>query len=210
MVERRRLISPTEWATRLGAILTLLTAATTQSSAQHAPADRALDSRIDALIKQEASAGRFSGIVLVARGDRIVVQRSYGFADWERLVPSSPTTRFNVGSITKVMTETIVNLLVNGVQAIHQKGGTRGTIDLSTDSDERGAITFAMRDDGPGIAEGDINRVFDSFFTTKEEGMGIGLAICQSIISAHGGAIGASNWPHGGAHFWFTLPAAAG
>jgi PAS domain S-box-containing protein len=106
--------------------------------------------------------------------------------------------------------QVIVNLLVNGVQAIHQKGGTRGTIDLSTDSDERGAITFAMRDDGPGIAEGDINRVFDSFFTTKEEGMGIGLAICQSIISAHGGAIGASNWPHGGAHFWFTLPAAAG
>ena len=103
--------------------------------------------------------------------------------------------------------QVIVNLLVNGVQAIPQEAAARGTIDLSTDSDERGAITFAIRDNGPGIAEGDINRVFDSFFTTKEEGMGIGLAICQSIISAHGGAIGASNWPNGGARFWFTLPA---
>ena len=103
--------------------------------------------------------------------------------------------------------QVIVNLLVNGVQAVHQKAAARGTIDLSTGSDETGAVTFAIRDDGPGIAEANINRVFDSFFTTKEEGVGIGLAICQSIIAAHGGAIGASNWSDGGARFWFSLPA---
>jgi len=48
--------------------------------------------------------------------------------------------------------------------------------------------------------------VFNSFFTTKEEGVGIGLAICQSIIAAHGGTIGAANQPEGGARFWFSLP----
>ena len=96
---------------RIGAILALLMTAS-QSLAQRAPTEKALDARIDALIKQEAAAGRFSGIVLVARGDRIVVQRSYGFADWERRVPNSSATRFNVGSITKVLTETIVDILV--------------------------------------------------------------------------------------------------
>jgi CubicO group peptidase (beta-lactamase class C family) len=50
--------------------------------------------------------------VLVARGDRIVVQRAYGFADWERRVPNSPSTRFAIASITKVLTETVVDLLV--------------------------------------------------------------------------------------------------
>jgi CubicO group peptidase (beta-lactamase class C family) len=102
----------TERTRRLGAIVALLMTAVSQSLAQRVATDRAFDARIDALIKREATAGRFSGIVLVARGDRIVVQRSYGFADWERRVPSSSTTRFGVGSITKVITETIVDVLV--------------------------------------------------------------------------------------------------
>ena len=107
-----RELSVTERTRRLGAILALLITAAFECKAQRAASDRAFDARIDALIKQEAMAGRFSGIVLVARGDRIVVQRSYGFADWERRVPSSSTTRFGVGSITKVITETIVDMLV--------------------------------------------------------------------------------------------------
>jgi len=102
--------------------------------------------------------------------------------------------------------QVIVNLLVNSVQAIQQRAATRGAIELSTNADARGAVTFTIRDDGPGIAEDDIDRVFNSFFTTKEEGVGIGLAICQSIIAAHGGAISAANRPEGGARFWFSLP----
>lgn len=103
--------------------------------------------------------------------------------------------------------QVVVNLLVNGIQAIQQKHASAGAIELSTDLDDHDAVTFTIRDNGPGIAEEDFNRVFNSFFTTKEEGMGIGLAICQSIIAAHGGAIGASNLPEGGARFWFSLPA---
>ena len=103
--------------------------------------------------------------------------------------------------------QVVVNLLVNGIQAIQQKHASAGAIELSTDLDDHDAVTFTIRDNGPGIAEEDFNRVFNSFFTTKEEGMGIGLAICQSIIAAHGGAIGAANLPEGGARFWFSLPA---
>jgi len=102
--------------------------------------------------------------------------------------------------------QVVVNLLVNSVQAIQQNGAMRGAIGLGTDHDANGTVIFTIRDDGPGIAEADINRVFNSFFTTKEEGVGIGLAICQSIIAAHGGTIGAANQPEGGARFWFSLP----
>jgi len=119
-----------------------------------------------------------------------------------RLQPDLPKVRGDRVQLQQV----IVNLLVNSVQAIQQRGATRGAIELSTNTDAQGAVTFTIRDDGPGIAEDDIDRVFNSFFTTKEEGVGIGLAICQSIIAAHGGAINAANRSEGGARFCFTLP----
>jgi signal transduction histidine kinase len=69
-------------------------------------------------------------------------------------------------------------------------------------------VVFAIRDSGPGIGDDNLDRVFDSFFTTKTDGMGMGLAICQSIIAAHGGTITASNRPRGGALFEVSLPVA--
>jgi len=103
--------------------------------------------------------------------------------------------------------QVIVNLILNAVQA--QSGGPGRRIDLSTTMHGDGAVIFAIHDGGPGIAAANLERVFDSFFTTKDEGMGIGLAICQSIIAAHGGMINASNHPDGGALFRFSLPGAA-
>ena len=69
--------------------------------------------RIDSLASQEANAKLLSGIILIARGDHILLQRAYGFENWESLAPSSRATRFGIGSITKVMTETLVALLVS-------------------------------------------------------------------------------------------------
>jgi CubicO group peptidase (beta-lactamase class C family) len=68
--------------------------------------------RIDSLAAGEAKAGLLSGAILVARGDRILLQRAYGFASWELRVPATTATRFGIGSITKVMTETLVEMLV--------------------------------------------------------------------------------------------------
>ncbi|WP_158805856.1 ATP-binding protein [Acidisoma sp. L85] len=65
-------------------------------------------------------------------------------------------------------------------------------------------VGFSIRDSGPGIGAEDLDRVFDGFFTTKESGLGIGLAICHSIITAHGGSMTAANDPAGGAHFRFN------
>jgi two-component system, LuxR family, sensor kinase FixL len=100
--------------------------------------------------------------------------------------------------------QVIVNLLVNSLQAIAQDGDGRIELDTTTDAD--GAASFSIRDNGSGIAGDNLDRVFDGFFTTKPDGMGIGLAVCQSIIAAHGGTITASNHPEGGAVFRFSLP----
>ncbi len=66
-----------------------------------------------------------------------------------------------------------------------------------------------MQDNGAGIDEQHAGRVFDAFFTTKDKGMGMGLAICRSIIDAHGGTLRACNARSGGAMFVFTLPVVA-
>jgi two-component system, LuxR family, sensor kinase FixL len=103
--------------------------------------------------------------------------------------------------------QVIVNLLINGTQAIAQGEGPARRIHLETGVDENDAAFVSIRDSGPGIAEENLDRVFDRFFTTKQGGMGIGLAICQSIITAHAGRIAVSNRPEGGAQFRVSIPA---
>lgn len=102
--------------------------------------------------------------------------------------------------------QVIINLLVNSVQAIVQSGQPTRRIDVETSIDTKGSAVFSICDNGPGVPAADLTRVFDSFFSTKDAGIGIGLAICQSIITAHGGRILGTNRPNGGAHFHFTLP----
>lgn len=102
--------------------------------------------------------------------------------------------------------QVVVNLLVNSIQAIAQSGGSTRRIELGTSVDGDGSVVFCIRDTGPGIAAENLERIFDSFFTTKDMGIGIGLAICQSIVVAHGGRITVSNHPDGGARFRFSLP----
>lgn len=106
--------------------------------------------------------------------------------------------------------QVVVNLVVNSIQAISQGDSPERRIQIDIDGDAAGGLRFSVRDSGPGIAAQDLGRVFDSFFTTKADGMGIGLAVCHSIISAHGGSIQAANHPDGGACFSFSLPAALG
>ena len=105
--------------------------------------------------------------------------------------------------------QVIVNLAVNGMQAMaHATDGERQMIVRTTVADGPGVIC-SIEDSGPGIEAASLVRLFDSFFTTKEGGMGMGLPICRSIIEAHGGRITGDNASTiGGARFSFTLPAA--
>ena len=103
--------------------------------------------------------------------------------------------------------QVIVNLLVNSIQAVAQADGPLRRIDLSTSAAQSGTVQFTVRDSGPGISAENLDHIFDCFFTTKEGGVGIGLAVCQSIVMAHGGNISASDGPGGGAVFRVSLPA---
>ncbi len=106
--------------------------------------------------------------------------------------------------------QVMINLLVNSVQAIAQSGQPTRRIDIQTAIDDGGSVVFSIFDNGPGIAAADLEHIFDRFFSTKDSGIGIGLAICQSIIAAHGGSISGSNRSNGGAHFRFMLPLPTG
>src|SRR4029077_10579296 len=78
---------------------------------------------------------------------------------------------------------------------------------VTTEQDHKGVLV-AVRDSGPGIDPAHLERVFDTFYTTKSKGMGMGLSICRSIIDGHGGKLwAAANKPRGTV-FQFTLPRA--
>jgi signal transduction histidine kinase len=101
--------------------------------------------------------------------------------------------------------QVILNLVMNGVEAM---GAAEGRRDLKIGSEltSHGDVHVAVADTGVGVDAETAEQVFDSFFTTKATGMGMGLSICRSIISAHGGRIWLEpNVPHG-AVFQFTLP----
>jgi signal transduction histidine kinase len=103
--------------------------------------------------------------------------------------------------------QVIVNLTINAVQAMAQVRTTQPEISIRTVSNDPTSLRCSVEDNGPGIEPQNIARLFGSFFTTKDGGMGMGLRICRSVIEAHGGRIGADNGSSGGgARFYFTLP----
>lgn len=104
------------------------------------------------------------------------------------------------------MQQVLRNLATNGMDAME---GTRGPHELVIRSQRFGdkEILIAVEDQGPGIAPEISSRIFEPFFTTKPQGTGMGLAICRSILEAHGGRIWVTNLEKGGANFQFTVRA---
>jgi C4-dicarboxylate-specific signal transduction histidine kinase len=104
--------------------------------------------------------------------------------------------------------QVIVNLTVNAIQAMAQAGTPSRSLVIRTTLSDPRTLFCTFEDSGPGIKPEDLERLFDSFFTTKDAGMGLGLPLSRSIIEAYGGYIQANNESTcGGACFSFTLPA---
>jgi C4-dicarboxylate-specific signal transduction histidine kinase len=105
--------------------------------------------------------------------------------------------------------QVLQNLVVNGIDAIRGSAGTAKELWIETAREDAGGITVKVKDSGVGLSTEVSDRIFQPFFTTKPQGIGLGLSISRSIIESHGGHLGASQNPCGGAIFQFTLPAAS-
>jgi two-component system sensor kinase FixL len=106
--------------------------------------------------------------------------------------------------------QVLINLVHNAIDAMRNTPPNLRRIEVATNRDGDGTICVAVRDYGSGISERTKERLFEHFFTTKQEGLGMGLAIARSIIESHGGNIAAENAEGGGACFHFRLPITGG
>ena len=101
-----------------------------------------------------------------------------------------------------------LNLMVNAFEAVNERAnGERQVLIRTGRKDDQ--ILAAVTDNGRGVAAGDTERIFKPFFTSKPQGLGMGLSICRSIVNSHRGRLWVENNPSGGASFCFSLPIAA-
>jgi PAS domain S-box-containing protein len=103
----------------------------------------------------------------------------------------------------------LLNLVVNGMDAMRDVEPSERTLDIRGRLDD-GFIVLSVADRGTGLSPEQHGRIFEAFYTTKPHGIGLGLAICRSIVEAHGGRLSAETTPGRGARFTMRLPAASG
>lgn len=102
--------------------------------------------------------------------------------------------------------QVILNLIRNGIDAMSTMEQKDKGISVSVTMLKNGEIEIAVTDHGDGISEEAEKKIFQAFFTTKPTGLGLGLAICQSIVTSHGGVLSFTSNPSGGTTFRFSLP----
>lgn len=118
----------------------------------------------------------------------------------DRALETGLTARANKTQIQQVL----LNLMINAIEAMAEQPGERALKILLSRAEAKAQISIC--DNGTGIPEGKLERIFDGFYTTKPQGLGMGLEVCRSIIEIHRGAIWAENNPDRGATFYVTLP----
>ena len=106
--------------------------------------------------------------------------------------------------------QVLLNLVTNGIDAISAAAKGPRLLTVRSALDEAGAVIVTVQDSGGGIDSKQANRIFESFYTTKPNGIGVGLSISRSIIEAHGGRLWLASAAPSGARFCFALPVVAG
>ncbi len=119
------------------------------------------------------------------------------------LAPSLPGVEADPVQLQQVL----LNLLMNSLEAMQSTPADKRRVVISTTCEANSTVAVSVRDYGSGLPEEDMDKVFTHFYSTKPNGMGMGLAIVRSIVEAHGGKLGAENVDEG-ARFFFTLPMA--
>ncbi|OYX11181.1 MAG: hypothetical protein B7Z15_12285, partial [Rhizobiales bacterium 32-66-8] len=167
--------------------------------------------RLRALSAKSTPAHAMLDLAAVAEETAQLVERELR-VQGVRLLADLPTGLPPVEGDRVQLQQVLLNLLLNAIQALGAMPPERRTISVRVQRGEReslgDAIVVTVEDTGAGIAEADLARLFDAFFTTRSDGMGLGLSISRSIVEAHGGRIEAGNRPDGGATFRVCLPVA--
>jgi len=106
--------------------------------------------------------------------------------------------------------QVILNLITNAVEAMSDVMDRKRVLRIETKESESGLVLITVEDTGTGVEPAQMDRIYDAFFSTKPEGMGMGLAICRSIVEVHGGRLWASSRQPHGSIFRFTIPVGTG
>ncbi|HZD48066.1 MAG TPA: ATP-binding protein [Silvibacterium sp.] len=106
--------------------------------------------------------------------------------------------------------QVLLNLVVNAFDAMSKTPASERRVIIRSERKSDGRVRVSVRDFGTGLPAGEPERIFEQFFSTKRDGMGMGLAIARSIIASHGGELAAANAQGGGACVHFSLPVIAG
>jgi PAS domain S-box-containing protein len=162
--------------------------------------------RLRALLRKEQpelSLVHFNSLVIevagLVRSDTIIKNVSLTLD----LAPELPPVRGDRVQLQQV----VLNLLLNAIDSMKGTAGSDRKLVARTESSE-GVVRVAVQDSGTGIPADQLERIFEAFFTTKAEGLGMGLAIARSIVRSHGGHLWAENNAGGGATFTLALPTA--
>jgi PAS domain S-box-containing protein len=122
------------------------------------------------------------------------------------LAPNLPLVQADRVQVQQV----VLNLVMNAIEAMRETNHCPRLLRLKSEADEHGNLIVTVADNGAGFDVAHLEQIFDAFFTTKAEGMGMGLSICKSIVHAHGGHLAAAAGSPHGAVFCFSLPAIKG
>jgi len=106
--------------------------------------------------------------------------------------------------------QVVLNLLLNAFDAMKETPEREREVFMRAQTNDTGAVEISVRDHGIGLTNDKLGKIFDPFYTTKRDGLGMGLVISRSIVEAHGGRLWAENNVDGGATFYFTIRAIDG
>jgi two-component system sensor kinase FixL len=116
--------------------------------------------------------------------------------------PDLPAVRGDKVQLQQVL----LNLLLNAFDAVRNSPENERSVAVEADRDGASMLKIAVHDSGIGLTGDEIAKIFQPFYSTKRDGLGMGLSICRSIVEAHGGRLWAENNFDRGATFYFTLP----
>ena len=133
-----------------------------------------------------------------------LVERNVNVA--AQLSPELPPVRGDRVQLKQIL----LNIIVNTYNTINDNQPAERSLTIATDHDVGGIVQVSVADRGIGIEPALLERLFEPFVTTKAKGLGLGLSICRSIVTAHRGRLWAANNPDRGATFWVALPATEG